>query len=73
MTDLFHLSFWTDDLAKTKAFYAALGCMVGRERETWFVNLGLADETGKFVVTDPDGVGLEPRYYADVGRSLERA
>lgn len=136
MTDLFHLSFWTDDLAKTKQFYSVLGCTVGRERETWFDlgffghqvtihqarqpqapiegvgpskraldhfgvildkerwqallqklealgaefrvrpkqnNVGEPGEKGKFVVTDPDGVGLELKYYADVSQSLERA
>lgn len=36
MTDTFHLSFWTDDLAKAKHFYSGIGCTVGRERETWF-------------------------------------
>ena len=136
MTDIFHLSVWSDDLAKTKVFYSALGCTVGRERDTWFdvdffghqvtihqarqpqapmdgvgpsrrtldhfgvilgkaqwqallqrleglnaefrvrpkqSNVGQADEQGKFVVTDPDGVGLEFKYYADVSQSLARS
>ena len=133
MTDIFHLSFWTDDLEKTRHFYSMLGCVVGRERETWFdlnffghqvtihqarqpqapikgvgpskrtldhfgvildkkrwqtllkdlealdvqfrvgpkqSNVGEPTEQGKFVVTDPDGIGLEFKYCADVGQSF---
>lgn len=136
MTDLFHLSFWADDLERTKQFYSSLGCAVGRERETWFdldffghqvtihqarlpqapvegvgpskrmldhfgvilgkdrwqalleklegldaefrvrpqqSKVGEPGEKGKFVVVDPDGIGLEFKYYADVGQSLGRA
>lgn len=128
MADPFHLSFLSDDLARAKAFYTALGCPVGRERATWFdldffghqvtihqaprgrkpaegssptmrtldhfginldkdrwqalleriethgvefrvrpkqANVGQPDEKGKFMIADPDGVGLEFKYSLD--------
>jgi extradiol dioxygenase family protein len=134
MTAVFHLSFWVDELARTRQFYVeALGCALGRQAQGWFDldffghqvtihqarqpqpsvdgvgpskraldhfgaildkphwekllrrlqaqavpfrvppkqdHLGEPRESGKFVVVDPDGVGLEFKYYADIRQSL---
>lgn len=126
MPNLFHLSFWVDDLERSKRFYADMfDCKIGRERETWcdldffghqvtihqarqpqgslagvgaskrtldhfgiilskerwqtllqqleargasfrvpprHDDIGQATEQGKFVLVDPDGLGLEFKY-----------
>lgn len=136
MPNLFHLSFWVDDLERSKRFYTSmLGCRIGRERETWCDldffghqvtihqarqpqgtlsglgasqrtldhfgiilskehwqallhhlnaqkvdfrvrpkqdDVGQASERGKFVVVDPDGLGLEFKYYNALQHALQR-
>lgn len=134
MSNAFHLSLFVDDLDRSKAYYRALGCTVGREKATWFdldffghqvtmhqarrpqpriegvgpskrsidhfgiitskarwcslldqfeaqgadfrvrprrSDVGGERERGKFVVVDPDGVGLEFKYWANPQAATE--
>lgn len=35
-------------------------------------DVGLQSESGKLVITDPEGVGLEFKYYVDIAAALQR-
>lgn len=137
MAELFHLSFWVDDLERSKRFYAeTLGCRIGRDSPSWCdldffghqvtihqarqpqgelagagpskrtldhfgvilskqrwqallrqlearqarfrvrprqEDVGQPTEHGKFVLVDPDGLGLEFKYYCALEQTLQRA